>query len=87
MGARMLLFFIQMQVTKLIGPPPGSTGYGLGGFLAQKLKKYPNAVVLFEEVREHCPSLTESIVLHCPFAFFRSNSIIHSSGIWQEYCE
>ena len=41
----------------MIGAPPGYTGYDQGGFLTKKLKECPNAVVLLDEVREHCPSL------------------------------
>ena len=63
----------------MIGAPPGYTGHDEGGFLTKKLKECPNAVVLLDEVREHCPSFF--------LAFFTSNSIIHFSGIWQEYCE
>ena len=41
----------------MIGAPPGYIGHDEGGFLTKTLKECPNAVVLFGEVREHCPSL------------------------------
>ena len=62
----------------MIGAPPGYIGHDQGGFLTKKLKECPNAAVLFDEVREHCPSR---------FLRFLSNGIIHVSGIWQKYCE
>ena len=40
----------------MIGAPPGYIGPDQGGFLTKKLKECPNAVVLLDEVREHCPS-------------------------------
>ena len=55
----------------MIGAPPGYIGHDQGGFLTKKLKECPNAVVLFDEVREQCPSI-----------FLRlSNNMIHLSGI------
>ena len=41
----------------MIGAPPGYIGHDEGGFLTKTLEECPNAVVLFGEVREHCPSL------------------------------
>ena len=39
------------KVAKMIGAPPGYTGHDQGGQLTKKLKECPNAVVLFDEVR------------------------------------
>ena len=58
----------------MIGAPPGYIGHDQGGFLTKKLKECPNAVVLFDEVREQCPSIF--------FRFSMTNSIILVSGIW-----
>ena len=68
-----------MQVAKMIGAPPGYIGHDQGGFLTKKLKECPSAVVLFDEVREHCLSVF--------LRFFMSNSVISVSGTWQKYCE
>ena len=35
----------------MIGAPPGYIGHDQGGQLTKKLKECPNAVVLFDEVR------------------------------------
>lgn len=47
------------EVAKLIGAPPGYIGHDEGGQLTKKLKKCPNAVVLFDEVdKAHADVLT-----------------------------
>ncbi|XP_018320048.1 caseinolytic peptidase B protein homolog isoform X2 [Agrilus planipennis] len=47
------------EVAKLIGAPPGYVGHDDGGQLTKKLKKCPNAVVLFDEVdKAHADVLT-----------------------------
>lgn len=45
------------EVAKLIGAPPGYVGHDDGGQLTTKLKKYPNAVVLFDEVDKAHPDV------------------------------
>ena len=42
---------ILFQVAKLIGAPPGYVGHDQGGQLTKKLKEFPKAVVLFDEVK------------------------------------
>lgn len=44
-------------MAKLIGAPPGYVGHDDGGQLTQKLKKCPNAVVLFDEVDKAHPDV------------------------------
>ena len=39
------------EVAKLIGSPPGYIGHDDGGQLTKKLKEFPEAVVLFDEVQ------------------------------------
>lgn len=46
-----------MQVAKLIGAPPGYVGHEEGGQLTKRLKKCPNAVVLFDEVDKAHPDV------------------------------
>ncbi|XP_068081929.1 mitochondrial disaggregase [Anabrus simplex] len=45
------------EVAKLIGAPPGYVGHDDGGQLTRKLKKCPNAVVLFDEVDKAHPDV------------------------------
>ncbi|XP_022904818.1 mitochondrial disaggregase-like [Onthophagus taurus] len=45
------------EVAKLIGAPPGYIGHDEGGQLTKKLKKCPNAVVLFDEVDKAHPDV------------------------------
>jgi len=47
----------QHEVSKFIGAPPGYQGYDDGGQLTKKLKKCPNAVVLFDEVEKAHPDI------------------------------
>lgn len=49
------LYFL--QVAKLIGAPPGYVGHEEGGQLTKRLKKCPNAVVLFDEVDKAHPDV------------------------------
>lgn len=46
-----------LKVAKLIGAPPGYIGHDEGGQLTKKLKKCPNAVVLFDEVDKAHPDV------------------------------
>lgn len=45
------------EVAKLIGAPPGYIGHEEGGQLTKKLKKCPDAVVLFDEVDKAHPDV------------------------------
>lgn len=45
------------EVAKLIGAPPGYIGHDEGGQLTKKLKKCPEAVVLFDEVDKAHPDV------------------------------
>ncbi|XP_041455157.1 caseinolytic peptidase B protein homolog isoform X1 [Lytechinus variegatus] len=45
------------QVSKFIGSPPGYLGHEDGGQLTEKLKKFPKAVVLFDEVEKAHPDV------------------------------
>ncbi|XP_033215350.1 caseinolytic peptidase B protein homolog isoform X2 [Belonocnema kinseyi] len=45
------------EVAKLIGAPPGYVGHDDGGQLTKLLRKYPNAVVLFDEVDKAHPDV------------------------------
>ncbi|EEB19631.1 suppressor of potassium transport defect, putative [Pediculus humanus corporis] len=45
------------EVAKLIGAPPGYIGHDDGGQLTKRLKKFPNAVVLFDEVDKAHPDV------------------------------
>lgn len=45
------------EVAKLIGAPPGYVGHDDGGQLTKQLKKFPNAVVLFDEVDKAHPDV------------------------------
>lgn len=45
------------EVSKLIGSPPGYIGHESGGQLTSALKKYPSAVVLFDEVDKAHPDV------------------------------
>ncbi|XP_066925918.1 mitochondrial disaggregase-like [Clytia hemisphaerica] len=45
------------EVAKLIGAPPGYIGHDQGGQLTKKLKQFPKAVVLFDEVDKAHPDV------------------------------
>nr|QUL61517.1 molecular chaperone [Haemoproteus columbae] len=40
------------SISKLIGSPPGYIGYSEGGQLTDKIKKNPNAIILFDEIEK-----------------------------------
>lgn len=50
------------SVSKLIGAPPGYTGFEDGGFLTEKVKKQPYAILLFDEI-EKAHSDVQNILL------------------------
>jgi len=45
------------SVAKMIGAPPGYIGHDDGGQLTSSLRKFPNAVVLFDEVDKAHPDV------------------------------
>ncbi|GFG28773.1 hypothetical protein Cfor_10764, partial [Coptotermes formosanus] len=45
------------EVAKLIGAPPGYVGHDDGGQLTKRLAKFPNAIVLFDEVDKAHPDV------------------------------
>ncbi|KAJ9589778.1 hypothetical protein L9F63_027964, partial [Diploptera punctata] len=45
------------DIQKLIGTPPGYSGYEYGGQLTKQLKNYPSAVVLFDEIDKAHPEI------------------------------
>ena len=45
------------EVAKLIGSPPGYIGHDDGGQLTKRLKEFPEAVVLFDEVDKAHPDV------------------------------
>jgi len=47
----------QHEVSKFIGAPPGYAGYDDGGQLTKRLRRCPNAVVLFDEVEKAHPDI------------------------------
>ena len=42
-------------ISRLIGSPPGYVGYGDGGELTEKIRRYPYSVVLFDEIEKAHP--------------------------------
>ena len=51
MALKLELKHLSFKVAKMIGAPPGYSGHDQGGQLTKELIKCPNAVVLFDEVR------------------------------------
>lgn len=47
----------QHEVSKFIGAPPGYAGYDDGGQLTKRLRRCPNAIVLFDEVEKAHPDI------------------------------
>ena len=47
----------QHSVSKLIGSPPGYVGYDEGGYLTEKIRRRPYAVILFDEIEKAHPSV------------------------------
>lgn len=45
------------SVSKLIGAPPGYSGYGEGGFLTERIRRKPYSLVLFDEVEKAHPEV------------------------------
>ena len=45
------------SVSKLIGAPPGYSGYGEGGFLTERIRRRPYSLVLFDEVEKAHPEV------------------------------
>ena len=45
------------SVSKLIGSPPGYIGFQQGGWLTEKVRRYPHSVILFDEVEKAHPDV------------------------------
>ncbi|MCH5182706.1 MAG: ATP-dependent Clp protease ATP-binding subunit [Oscillospiraceae bacterium] len=45
------------SVSKLIGAPPGYSGYGEGGLLTERIRRRPYSLVLFDEVEKAHPEV------------------------------
>lgn len=45
------------SVSKLIGSPPGYVGYDEGGQLAEKVRRHPYSVILFDEIEKAHPDI------------------------------
>ena len=45
------------SISKLIGSPPGYTGYGEGGLLTEKVRRSPYSLVLFDEIEKAHPDV------------------------------
>ena len=50
-------FMEKHSVSKLIGSPPGYVGYEEGGYLTERIKETPFAVVLFDEIEKASPDV------------------------------
>ena len=50
-------FAFVLQITRLIGAPPGYVGYDEGGQLTDAVRRKPYAVVLFDEMEKAHPSV------------------------------
>lgn len=60
---------------KLIGSPPGYIGHDEGGYLTNQMKKYPNTVVLLDEVEKAHPDLWNTFL-----RVFDEGALTDSSG-------
>lgn len=45
------------SIAKLIGAPPGYVGYDKGGILTEKIKNFPNSIILFDEIEKAHPEV------------------------------
>lgn len=45
------------SIAKLIGSPPGYIGYDKGGILTEKIKNFPNSIILFDEIEKAHPEV------------------------------
>ena len=45
------------SVSRLIGSPPGYVGYGDGGLLTEKVRRYPYSLILFDEIEKAHPDI------------------------------
>jgi ATP-dependent Clp protease ATP-binding subunit ClpB len=84
------------SVARFIGSPPGYVGHDEGGQLTSRLAKYPNAVVLFDEVEKAHPDVLTVLLqlfdegritdgkgktIHCKDAIFVMTSNLASDEI------
>lgn len=66
-------------MAKLIGAPPGYIGHDDGGQLTKRLKKCPNAVVLFDEVDKAHPDVLTVLLQLFDEVIYKNLTIV--SGI------
>ena len=45
------------SISRLLGAPPGYVGYEEGGFLTERIKRNPYALVLFDEIEKAHPQI------------------------------
>lgn len=50
-------FMEKHSVARLIGAPPGYVGYKAGGYLTERVKRKPYAVILFDEIEKAHPDI------------------------------
>ena len=50
-------FMEKHSVSRLIGAPPGYVGYEEGGYLTEKIRRRPYAVILFDEIEKAHPDV------------------------------
>lgn len=50
------------SVSKLIGAPPGYTGFDEGGQLTEQVRRKPYSVVLFDEIEKAHPDITNALL-------------------------
>ena len=52
----------KISSSKLIGSSPGYVGYEEGGYLIEKVKKTPHAVILFDEIEKSHPDVRQLLL-------------------------
>lgn len=50
------------EATKLLGAPPGYTGFEQGGVLTNAVKKHPNSLIMLDEVEKAHPKVWDSFL-------------------------
>jgi ATP-dependent Clp protease ATP-binding subunit ClpA len=63
------------SVSRLIGAPPGYSGFGEGGALTEGARKYRDGVILFDEIEKAHPA-----VLNLLLQLFDEGRLTDSSG-------
>lgn len=60
------------EVSKLIGAPPGYAGHDNGGLLTNYVTKYPDSVIIFDEVEKAHPDILNNLLQICQEGELRS---------------